>query len=376
MTARAVTCSGNNDCASGCYLDNNSCTECPEGKYCTGGSTQPTSCPAPFNSSFKGAKNKTDCYAKVECKSTDFHSEGSVYAGILYADLADPNINNNCESNYSGELYQAQNGSEYCLLNSTVAPINNNNFWNGWGNNDPDCRNEQAINCFSRLFHIETRWGATPGETQFECYANNKPLGCSQFAGGLLGTQNTNCVGGTITGQSTWNNNDLKWDVSQCKCEIEGDFTTTVYCVGKKTLEADTGTDVKTIQENIVFSPTPVSYYCNRCDVDNSNSKYYADTNSSFSNCTLDLSSGKVCKCNYENQRGYYRTGKCNNASQTWANDDDICKLGTCPYGKTTHTNDLLPVVNDDNVCEYDDTTKFCDAKGCFNLTFSDWNFN
>ncbi|MBO7509018.1 MAG: hypothetical protein J6T57_01960 [Alphaproteobacteria bacterium] len=188
------------------------------------------------------------------------------------------------------------------------------------------------------------------------------------------------CHNGT-GGNAVWNSEQLRWDVSGCKCpsleEAQIDTTAKCYATGAiykplQTPSVDSLTKLYSIEENIIFQPSPTydHYQCSRCISDNSaQSHYYIACDSRFSTnctpadanhnnkCTTDISGGIVCSC-IPLTTGYTRTGTCN-SNTDWDTNHPICTAEQCGIGQTT------TIGNTEPMCHFSNSTKICDVGGC-----------
>ena len=299
------------NCIPGQYIDPelNECVDCPEGYYCTGNGIAyccNLNTSENFPKSNAGAKSINECYkdtANGGCVESD--GETNIQCGLFY-----------------------QSSTPKC-----------------WDNNGE----------YSTNYHTEPRSGEN-------CYANT--LACNTF--------NSNCDSAAqVQGNATYSSHGSSmsgvfgWHITDCTCPSAGfQDTTEHFCSGTGYNAQPSANIVTRATDNINYD-TFSTYYCTRCILDDNNTKYYADINfSDGTQCSPDLSHGRVCKCETAPDKGYWLQGTCNSGTN-WTDASDICQRVPCAAGQTTDT--ILP--NDATECHYTNQTKFCDAKGCFSLT-------
>lgn len=305
------------------------CGRCGVGSYCQGGTSQQPNkfdCPNGFRKSPEGSTDISDCYKQTA--NTD---------------------SGGCEESDG-------------TLNLQCGLFHSNSIPKCWNNNGE----------YNTSYHTE------PSNAE-NCYADTR--NCSLFS-------STNCENGQIDGIAehslSYSGGGAVvrgWNITDCTCN-NGEFEDAEFgfCHGKHSGAKPSGPDpddlrVTYITDTIDYNGISTTYYCTRCILDSGETKYYANTTeSNGTQCSPNTNSGRVCKCETSDIKGYYRSGTCNSETD-WAPDgNDICQRVACSAGKTTNT--ILP--DEASQCEYTGQTKFCDAKGCFTLgdDFDNWNFN
>ena len=251
-----------------------------------------------------------------------------------------------------------------------------------------------------------------PSSFTFECVANTMPCtafinethpcsgpdNCDQPDEISASLETSKCpVDATIVdndgrnANALWDSNNNVWDVSTCtKCQPNDNTEiTSANCYGSATMLLDTSNDnintVHTTLENIIFTDTGQSeVICSRCLPDeNDGTKYYLKEDNQHPTYDYYGASNTytvhACTKSDGTKTGYYRdetNGGCNMTSGSWEESLNglPCKLTACPAGKTATG---LPIGVDS--CKYSNQTKFCDAKGCFQMADSEltqWGLN
>jgi hypothetical protein len=212
--------------------------------------------------------------------------------------------------------------------------------------------------CWDNSGNYDTQYHTEP-DVNGLCYANN--LQCASFT-------NNNCNSGSaISGQAEWYSSESEWDIMNCECGT-APFTdnTEKFCIGVNSGVKSTVRWIDYVTDQINYNSPTGGYYCTRCIHDNGNTKYYANT--TFSDgiqCSPNTAQGRVCKCETTDEKGYWRQGECN-TDTNWENNNQICKAIPCNPGKTT--NDVLPISEDDSICNFGSGTQLCDDAGCISL--------
>ena len=402
------TCTGTlgeqgHNCVAGEFWQSSAgdCVTCESGRYCP--RISPTNngiaycCPEPFTQSYEGAHFIADCYTELRCDSENVY----IYCGSFDDD-------NNCELDTENSRYSVQGyfdpdidyshfldpkvsyqSYKYLIyFNDIIDPENPNGYHIELAPHYDAPRREQVP---------DNSW--QPTSYTLHCVKNTMP--CSTFVNdpNNYNSENnnqydsisstldaTNCPTSQLTNNATWDSNNLVWDVSECKCDIEPDQwieDNDNKCMKKgpivrKALGQNTSAPINTvhsIHENVIFDTENIinntSAVCRKCLPDNqSQQKYYYA--GGFSN-------GHVTHCSSSTIMGYYRPYTCSGDNVDWGEstlDTNPCPRMACPAGKTT--TEPMPIGN--NVCKYTDQTKFCDAKGCFNINDAttggwDWDY-
>ena len=397
-----------------------------------------------------GATSVIDCAIKVESCITDHSADSDTITNLSSPIYIHPitssdgyKVPTSCNSPYAYNVQRNNNESlktkkayawHFAKYNSTEGLLLALDYWGAKTYTDDDSQTEYYIpqenyHWESRSIYDDTISGSggtdcggtwTPTNNfELKCVADTMP--CSAFrnfptstgsfpSGGnddrldaiganaeetpiqnSLSIPGTNCPdGSTVTGTATWDHVNMRWDVSNCKCDTgQQSFGSPIYCYGYGKQNADTvalnttGWDVRTVHtiyENVIFTGHgDDEVACLHCKQDSNGVGYYVHAN--------DFSNGIVSACTPSNQydKGYYRapaqTSFCN-GSTNWITSptatlaSNPCPKVACPFpGTTTETG--LPIGQDS--CKYGDETLFCDANGCFNFatgTASNWTPN
>lgn len=308
-----ATCSEHNqypescNSTAGCQYDNqNECRQCEQGSYCPATETQPQPCPPDtFPNSELGATSINECFASI----TDGCTE------------TDGSTNHNC----------------------------------GWffPNSTPKCWNSNG--------EYITSYHKDPSDNK--CYRNT--LNCSVFPN-KRGCDPSNDYPSTcgIRGSGTWNGSTWILDC-YCNCDVFDDHPNGLpeyLCHGKQHLHFSSA---QRLDATINFDDVTVAeqYECNSCTAGYYVSKVFTHNESGIpTNCqAFGTSNYVICGCT-ETSTGHYAPG-C-----TWdanlSSNTSPCTQQACVFGKTTSD----PRATSAEACKYTDQTKFCDAKGCFQL--------
>lgn len=176
-----------------------------------------------------------------------------------------------------------------------------------------------------------------------------------------------------------WNYQTHQWMTSWCVCTGANYSGTNLHCTAKAN---------KTTTQNAQYATQQISYdtinnyWCTKCD-----SGYYVDATDDLSPVSEPPVSGQTwCHVDENDPGGQYTVCKCTQvpkgsyldtacpafgAIETLA---DICPPNNCGAGKTIDNAGTIG-----NTCHYTPDTKFCDAKGCFNITDAangGWNWD
>ncbi|MBQ1927990.1 MAG: hypothetical protein II179_02900 [Alphaproteobacteria bacterium] len=285
-----------------------------------------------------------------------------------------------------------------CYWNGTCGLCPANYFCTGWNNNLRSC--EEATNDNFNLSFA----GSTSVE---DCYktinckwANDSDTECRHYQNGTYVCSGTNSNGihiengqcyighrdcslfyttgcsGTIYGDAQWNSGI--WNVTLCECRQEEFDDTANFCHAKRNKKAYS-TTVTSVNDTIIYTNGELKKrWCISC-LDG----YYIERN----NILSADGSNNECIVGEESNGGQYAVCACTVAPQgTWISTCNVsypildpdsiqCSPTNCPAGKTTNSIGSTSI----NDCHYTNQTKFCDAKGCFNITDAandgwDWN--
>ena len=299
--------------------------------------------------------NKTDCptiTSSETCRNTAGCHLLATDCNNCAADHYCPGSNNAqilCSDASNGTFNKSDEGAE-----SEVVCYKNIDCFASGGSTE-QCRQylRGTISCPTlRNLHTDSNDG--------NCYTNIRF--CRLFG-------HENCDENQISGNATWSSDHSgnRWNINSCNCgATDFEDNTDKFCHGQQGGARPSATSVPHANSIINYDTSTGGYYCTRCIHDNGNTKYYANT--TFSDgiqCSPNTAQGRVCKCETTDEKGYWRQGECN-TDTNWENNNQICKAIPCNPGKTT--NDVLPISENDSVCNFGSETQLCDDAGCISL--------
>ena len=342
---------------------------------------------------FNCALTRTNLLLQYKIVYVNFHSMRMFPIFLLlpvtvYAATNCPNINN-------ATTCGATAG---CYWNGTCGLCPANHFCTGWNNNLRSCEEatdgdfnlsfagSSSINdCYADIGCIHK---TQDNILQCKHYSNDSfwcPDGISTYRihiepDGNCYTGILNCgefpsdCNGSPKNDIQWNYQTHQWmtaenNPTKCICEGTSYSDHGLHCTAKAN---------KTTTQNAQYATQQISYdsvnnyWCTKCD-----SGYYVDAYNDLSLVSEQPVSGQTwCHVDENDPGGQYTVCKCTQvpkgsyldtacpafgAIETLA---DICPPNNCGAGKTTNNAGTIG-----NNCHYTSDTKFCDAKGCFNIT-------
>lgn len=201
-------------------------------------------------------------------------------------------------------------------------------------------------------------------ESNDRCFTNY--VNCDEFS--------NNCTDGIVSGVATWDSEQNIWNTgnsatSRCECITDYQSST---CSAKERRFANSNVIVSSFTVPIDFTQGG-THWCTQCQYG-----YYVNPGTDIQTFTGDddCEKDRVCQCTKIPKGKYLETQCAEFNYDQFDPNQDICLPSNCPAGKTTATPGTIG--EEQNVCSYDSNgTKFCDAKGCFNLGDVDsWDFS
>lgn len=406
----------NHQCAAGTYWTGMACETCPSGRYCPGNGMA-YCCPEPFTETLifdnvgniidnTGAKSAKSCFIKISkcgtttldtplyitCKNEQWEHTNTESPRCI--EPAEPyevqqSLNNDHNCSYAKKAYYWHDIYLGLAPISSLTPADPFAFVNIIDIDNHASNHLEAVPLYNDCPRYEQHaW--LNHSFELKCFPNT--VECSFLVNNINDdiAANSNiqtCENGIVTGNAYWLSKDNPennlgydhWDVSGCQCQYNGNLLNQdAHCYGNGTYNAifnNTSTDnvntVHTVGEHIIFDTEHSSdFVCTKCQ----EGAYYVPGNDN-----VVIVTGCEPVTGYGAWREPKNTGYCNDennngATWTYPLNGNPCKLRNCSAGKTTNV--LGPIGSDS--CHYSHQTKFCDAKGCFQINqadFNDWEF-